>query len=317
MALESPERQLVVAILGATGTGKSELALSLAARVGGSIISADSMQVYRGMDIGTAKVPREQRRAIEHYLIDVVGPTEDFSVAAYQVLARKAVEAVLGRQKLPIVVGGTGLYARALLDGFEFIPHAPDHDLRADLRSENEEELRRRLRLCDPAAESGIAMHDVKRLIRSLEIASQSDELPSEVRRRRSEVPWRVLRIGLLAERADLYARLDARVDAMVASGMENEVRRLLAAGVTREHASMQGIGYKEVSAWVCGEIDRDTALLLWKRRTRSYTKRQETWFKRDLDVHWIHVSGNNSGTVLDEAVTLVNDARSEKERPS
>jgi len=309
MELASPSLPLVVGIIGATGTGKTALSLGIASRFGGSIVSADSMQVYRGMDVGTSKLGSSERLGIPHALIDVVPPNHHFSVAEYQVLAFEAVIEAIHLGRLPILVGGTGLYVRAVLDGYEFLPEKPDTMLRSQLRKLSEGELRERLRAIDPLAEGGIAANDSRRLERALEMSTQSADLPSILKRRRHPVPWRVLRIGLRAERAELYTRLDRRVEAMISAGMEEEVRRLLAEGLNPDDTAMQGIGYKELSAWMRGEVGRDEAIELWKRRTRNYAKRQETWFKREKDVQWIDVTNQSSDAILVQAALLVESA--------
>jgi len=309
MELASPSLPLVVGIIGATGTGKTALSLGIASRFGGSIVSADSMQVYRGMDVGTSKLGSSERLGIPHALIDVVPPNHHFSVAEYQVLAFEAVIEAIHLGRLPILVGGTGLYVRAVLDGYEFLPEKPDTMLRSQLRKLSEGELRERLRAIDPLAEGGIAANDSRRLERALEMSTQSADLPSILKRRRHPVPWRVLRIGLRAERAELYRRLDRRVEAMISAGMEEEVRRLLAEGLNPDDTAMQGIGYKELSAWIRGEVGRDEAIELWKRRTRNYAKRQETWFKREKDVQWIDVTSQSSDAILVQAALLVESA--------
>jgi tRNA dimethylallyltransferase len=309
MGSETASLPLILGIVGATGTGKTELSLQLARRFGGSIISADSMQVYQGMDVGTAKLSLSERLGVPHALIDVVPPNYHFSVAEYQVLALEAVNAAIHAQRLPILVGGTGLYVRAVLDGYEFLPEKPNAGLRTQLRTLPEGELRQRLRAIDPLAEREIASNDSRRLERALEMVAQSGDLPSVLKRRQHPVPWRVLRIGLRAERAELYSRLDRRVDAMISTGMEDEVRRLLVDGLNPDDTAMQGIGYKELSAWIRGEIGRDKAIALWKRRTRHYAKRQETWFRREKDVRWIDVSDQTAGSVLAQAARLVESA--------
>jgi tRNA dimethylallyltransferase len=267
------------------------------------------MQVYRGMDVGTAKLGLSERLGVPHALIDVVPAKHHFSVAEYQVLAFEAVNAAIRAERLPILVGGTGLYVRAVLDGYEFLAQKPDASLRSHLRTLPEGELRERLRAIDPLAEREIAANDSRRLERALEMSAQSEELPSAVKRRQHPIPWRVLRIGLRAERAELYRRLDRRVECMISAGMEEEVRRLLADGLNPDDTAMQGIGYKELSAWMRGELGRDEAIELWKRRTRNYAKRQETWFKKEKDVHWIDVSDQTSDSVLAQAAALVESA--------
>jgi len=315
MALELASPPLIVAIIGATGTGKTVLSLGLARRFGGSIISADSMQVYQGMDVGTAKPSPSERLGVPHALIDVVPPNHHFSVAEYQILALEAVHAAIRSQRLPILVGGTGLYVKAVLDGYEFLPEKPDASLRGQLRALSEDELRERLRAIDPLAEHEIAPNDSRRLGRALEMSAQSGDLPSALKRRQHPVSWRILRIGLRTERAELYRRLDQRVDAMISAGMEEEVRRLLADGLNSDDTAMQGIGYKELSAWICGETGRDEAIELWKKRTRNYAKRQETWFRREKGVHWIDVDSQTPDSVLEQASALVESAVGEPSR--
>jgi tRNA dimethylallyltransferase len=246
---------------------------------------------------------------VPHALIDVVLPGHHFSVAEYQVLALEAVNVAIRSERLPILVGGTGLYVRAVLDGYEFLPEKPNSSLRNELRMLSEGELRQRLRAIDPLAEREIASNDSKRLERALEMVAQTGDLPSVLKRRQHAVPWRVLRIGLRAERAELYSRLDRRVDAMISAGMEDEVRRLLADGLNPDDTAMQGIGYKELSSWIRGEIGHDEAIELWKRRTRNYAKRQETWFRTEKSVYWIDVSEQASGSVLVQATALVESA--------
>lgn len=301
---------LVVAIIGATGTGKSEVALDLALHFDGTIISADSMQVYRGMDIGSAKVPISARRRVPHELIDVVTPDHHFSVAEYQVRAVDAIQRAHAAGRLPIVVGGTGLYVRALLDGYEFLPEKPDRTLRDSLREQSERELRMQLQAVDPQAASDIAPNDVKRLTRALEIRAQSGDLPSTVKRRQHAVAWRDLRIGLRVERAELYKRLDQRVDVMLASGVEEEVRLLLAQGLGPDDTAMQGIGYKELGMWLGGQVTRNAAIELWKKRTRNYAKRQETWFRKDSGIQWIDGTGRSHDEILKQVTGLVESAR-------
>ena len=300
---------LVVAVIGATGTGKSEAALDLALRFRGTVISADSMQVYRGMDIGTAKLPVSARRGVPHEMIDVVMPDYHFSVAEYQRRAVDAIHTAHAAGRLPIVVGGTGLYVSALLDGYDFLPEGPDRALRTTLREQPEDDLRTRLRAVDPRAEEDIAPNDIKRLVRALEIHAQSGDLPSTIKRRQHAVAWRSLRIGLRTERTELYRRLDQRVDAMIANGVEAEVRELLARGLGPDDTAMQGIGYKELGMWLGGLVSRDTAIELWKKRTRNYAKRQETWFKRDREIQWIDVTKTPHDEILEEMAALVQSA--------
>lgn len=306
MASASADMPFVAAIVGATGTGKSQIALEVADRLGGTVISADSMQVYRGMDVGTAKIPMAERRGIPHALIDVVSPHHHFSVAEYQKLATDAIMEAHASGRLPILVGGTGLYVRAVLDGYEFLPERPDVNLRSSLRQLPESELRLQLAMVDPMAAEEIAINDVRRLERALEMHIQSGELPSTLKRRQHGVAWRSVRVGLRCERHDLYRRLDERVDAMCAHGMEAEVRKLLTQGLSMDDTAMQGIGYKELACWMRGDISYEEAIRLWKQRTRNYAKRQETWFKKEPGITWIDVTDRTLSDIACEVAGII-----------
>lgn len=306
MASVPADTLFVAAIVGATGTGKSQVALEVAIRLGGTIISADSMQVYKGMDIGTAKIPIAERRGIPHALIDVVSPRHHFSVAEYQKLATDAIMETYVSGRLPILVGGTGLYIRAVLDGYEFLPERPNANLRSSLRRLPKSELRLQLATVDPVAAEEIAVNDVRRLERALEMHIQSGKLPSMLKRRQHGVAWRSVRIGLRCDRRDLYRRLDERVDAMRAHGMEAEVRGLLAQGLSMDDTAMQGIGYKELVGWMCGGIGYEEAIRLWKQRTRNYAKRQETWFKKESGITWIDVTDRTLSDIACEVTDII-----------
>ncbi|MHB8071260.1 MAG: tRNA (adenosine(37)-N6)-dimethylallyltransferase MiaA, partial [Candidatus Cryosericum sp.] len=208
--------------------------------------------------------------------------------------------------RLPILVGGTGLYISAVLNGYEFLPEKPDVALRSALREQSESQLRVRLEAIDPQASGGIAANDIKRLERALEMHVQSGDLPSIIKRRRHSVPWHSLCIGLHVERTELYRLLDQRVERMLAEGIEKEVRLLLAQGIGPDDTAMQGIGYKELGSWLRGEMTRDAAIELWKKRTRNYAKRQETWFKRDPGIRWIDATRRPRDEVFEQAAALV-----------
>ncbi len=266
----------LVAIVGPTAAGKSAFALRLAGRLpGAAIVSADSRQVYRGLDIGTAKPTPEQQVRVPHRLIDVVDPDQAFSLADYQRLAYQAIDAA----ERPFLVGGTGLYVRAVVDGFVLPPAPPDPALRAARPSR--ETLLERLRQLDPAAAETVDAANPYRLLRAVERAGQP--LAAEPR-------YQSLQIGLTGPRAELYRRSDARVDGMLAGGWLDEVRALLA-GYPADLPALTGLGYRELIAHLRGELGYDQAVALVKQRTRQFIKRQQTWFKRDPRVHWFDVT--------------------------
>ncbi|ACX53002.1 tRNA delta(2)-isopentenylpyrophosphate transferase [Ammonifex degensii KC4] len=283
----------LVVITGPTATGKTAVGIEVALRLGGEIISADSMMVYKGMDIGTAKPSLEERKGVPHHLIDVVEPHEHFSVGAFQALARKLIEEIHSRGKLPLLVGGTALYIRAVIDGYIFTVKA-DKELRQRLLEEAQEKgtthLHAQLQAIDPQAAAKIHPRDRKRLVRALEIYYQTGKPPSEVMKKEPP-PYDVLMFGLNLAREELYRRIEQRVDAMLAAGLVEEVRRLLEQGVPPQATSMQGLGYKEIAAYLRGEISLERAVYLIKRNTRRFAKRQLTWFRHDPRIRWLDVA--------------------------
>lgn len=294
---ESPR---VIVIVGPTASGKSAVGIELALRLGGEIVSADSMQVYRGMDIGTAKATREERAAVRHHLIDVADPDEVFSAARYQELAAEAIEDIWGRGRLPIVVGGTGLYVDALIYGFLFPEEGRNPEVRADLEREAEEHgvgaLYARLGEVDPVAVSRIHPNDLRRIVRALEVHTVTGEPISRLQGRHQGRPrYRARLFGIAVERQALAARIDCRVRSMVEQGLLKEVRALYAAGYGPELTSMQAIGYKEFGGYIRGEASLGQALEALKTGTRRYAKRQITWFKRNPDVEWVR-AGEHAG---------------------
>ncbi|RDV84769.1 tRNA (adenosine(37)-N6)-dimethylallyltransferase MiaA [Ammonifex thiophilus] len=283
----------LVVITGPTATGKTAVGIEVALRLGGEIISADSMMVYKGMDIGTAKPSLEERKGVPHHLIDVVEPHEHFSVGAFQALARKLIEEIHSRGRLPLLVGGTALYIRAVIDGYTF-PVKADKELRQRLLKEAQEKgtahLHAQLQAIDPRAAGKIHPHDRKRIVRALEIYYQTGKPPSEVMKKEPP-PYDVLMFGLNLPREELYRRIEQRVDAMLAAGLVEEVRRLLEQGVPPQATSMQGLGYKEIAAYLRGEISFEQAVYLIKRNTRRFAKRQLTWFRHDPRICWLDVA--------------------------
>ncbi len=283
-------------IAGPTAVGKTELSLQLAEVLGGEIISADSMQVYRHMDIGTAKLPREERRGILHYMIDVVEPTATYTVYEYATTARQCIRDVFSRGKVPIVVGGTGLYFRSLINEFDFTETVRDESLRTELeevaRVVGSVSLHARLAALDAEAAARIHPHDKKRLIRALEIVMQTGRSMREsyALRERQFVPFLV---GLTDERERLYRRIDARVDHMIQMGLLREVEGLIALGCNERHSSMQAIGYKELVDYVEGRLGFNEAVELIKRSSRRYAKRQLSWFRAESRIKWYRLEEN------------------------
>jgi tRNA dimethylallyltransferase len=288
---EGVGRVHVLAIVGPTAVGKTALGVRVGRALGGEIVSADSRQIYRQMDIGTAKATPAEQAAVPHHLIDVVSPDESLTLAHYQALASRAIEEIWSRGRLPILVGGTGLYVRALLEGWTIPQAPPDEALRARLEREAEvhgaEALHRRLAEVDPEAAARIDARNVRRVIRALEIHAQTGR-PASVLQRREPPDWAVLRIGLTMPRAALYARIDARIEAMMAEGLEEEVRALLARGYGLELPAMSGLGYRQIGMYLRGEIDREEGVALIKRHTRRFVRQQYSWFRLDDPaIHW------------------------------
>ena len=281
----------LVVILGPTATGKSALALGLAKQFGGEIISADSVQVYRGLDIGSAKPTDEQRRQIPHHLIDVLDPDQDYSASVFRDQADEIIQH-LHRRKTPIfVVGGTGLYLKVLTRGLFHGPGGDPHFrsvLRHRAETEGEGALHRELLQCDPEAASRIHPHDTFRLIRALEVYHLSHRPISRFQREHDfgENPYQVLKIGLQCDRDELYRRVESRVE-MMEKGWLEEVRTLLERGYSRDLKSLQSLGYKRFIAHLEGEMDWAHAVHLIKQDTRRFAKRQITWFKSDQDIRW------------------------------
>lgn len=282
-------------IAGATASGKTGVALELAERLGGEIVGADSVQVYRGFDIGAAKPTREEQARVPHHLIDVVDPDHDYSAAEYGAAAGAAVRAIAARGRVPIVAGGTGLYLRALFEGLMPAP-GKDARLRAELEALATPALRAKLEAADPAWAARILGADRYRLIRALEIYTATGVTPSEwARRQAHERPFDTLWIGLAPPRAVLYERIDRRAAAMWAGGLLGEVAGLVAKGYgdTRPMAS---VGYAEARAQLAGALSCEQAVALAQQRTRNYAKRQGTWFRSLAQIHWFDSS--QTGTV-------------------
>lgn len=284
----------LVILTGPTAVGKSDLSVSLAGQIGGEIISADSMQVYRHMNIGSAKIMPEQMGGIPHHLIDVLEPTEDFNVVSFQQLAKRAMEGIYARGHIPVVVGGTGFYIQALLYDIDFTKNDDDPALRSRLEaiavSEGNEVLYERLRRIDPESCEIIHANNVKRVIRAIEFYEKTGMKISEhnKRQRNRKSPYNFAYFVLNDDRDKLYGRIEERVDLMMAQGLVEEVSLLAAAGCRRDMVSMQGLGYKEIMDYLDHKLSLEEAVYTLKRDTRHFAKRQLTWFRRERDVIWI-----------------------------
>lgn len=288
------DRKPLIILAGPTAVGKTSLSIRLAKETGGEIISADSMQVYRHMDIGSAKITKEEMEGVPHYLVDVLEPEEEFNVVRFQQMAKEAAERIWKKGKIPLVVGGTGFYIQALLYDIDFTENDGDESYRRQLErkasdEEGASELYEILKTVDPKAAQEIHPRNIKRIIRALEFYQQTGKKISEHNetQRQKESPYNYAYFVLTDERSRLYERIDRRVDLMMEQGLLDEVRYLKERGVRKDSTAMQGLGYKELYAYLEGEYPLDEAVRIIKRDTRHFAKRQLTWFKRERDVIW------------------------------
>lgn len=290
--MKDRERPRIVAVVGPTATGKTRIAMELAEAFSGEVISADSMQVYRGMDIGTAKPSARERERVPHHLVDVVDPDTEYTAARFRDEAAEKIIEITARGNLPIVAGGTGLYIRALTRGLFEGPEA-DEDLRDELMNEalvhGKEHLFRRLKEVDPEAAAATHPNNLRRVVRALEVYELSKRPITEFQREHafSEAPYDDLKVGLMKDRRELYRGINARVDRMISRGLVEETERLLAEGYTPDLKPMNGLGYKEVIGYIQGNYTLERAVELIKRNTRRYAKRQMTWFRKEPGVEW------------------------------
>lgn len=289
-------KQPLIILTGPTAVGKTKLSIALAKAVNGEIISADSMQVYRRMNIGTAKILPEEMQGVPHHLIDVLEPSEEFNVVRFAALAKQAIKECYAKGKIPILTGGTGFYIQAVLYDVDFTENEDDKSYREQLErlaeSEGAEALHARLKQIDEKAAADIHPNNVKRVIRALEFYEMSGgQKISEHNetQRQKESPYNFAYFVLNDERAAVYERIDRRVDEMLQQGLVEEVAALLAEGVSANAVSMQGLGYKEIVAYLKGECTLEEAVYILKRDTRHFAKRQLTWFKREKDVIWLN----------------------------
>ena len=287
----------VIVIVGPTASGKTKMSIELAKQINGEIISADSMQIYKYMDIGTAKPTLEERQGIRHYLIDEVTPADEFSVARFQGLALKYIEEIISKNKIPIVVGGTGLYINSLIYNIKFTEINTDWELRKKLqevaREKGNEYLHSELRKIDPEAAEKIHVNDTRRIVRALEVYYITNKPISYYQKiSRSEPPkYKFILFGIRMDREKLYNRINKRVDEMIEKGLVDEVKRLLEMGYDKCSIAMQGLGYKEILWYLKGEANLSEVIELLKRDTRRYAKRQMTWFTSIKDIIWLDIN--------------------------
>ena len=294
----------VVAVVGATATGKSGLALDLAERLGGEVVNADSMQLYRGMDIGTAKLPAEERRGVPHHLLDVLDVTEESTLAAYQSAARAAIADIRGRGRMPVLAGGSGLYVRAALDELEIPPADPQVRARLEARSAAGEDdaLREELRRVDPAAAEAIQDNNIRRIIRALEVVEITGRPFSATAPTKTYVRPSVV-IGLRDDWDALTGRIERRVEQMWADGLLDEVRYLESLGLRRGRTASRAIGYAQALGELDGEMTQAEAVASTQAATRRYARRQESWLRPDPRVQWLDAAAPD---LLEQAVALV-----------
>ena len=294
VAGEALLRERAWVILGPTAVGKTDVAIRLAERWGGEIISADSSAVYRGLDIGSAKPTPDEQRRVRFHLIDVADPSEVFTAARFRELALQAIADIQARGKRVLIVGGTGLYLRVLLHGFSLAPPPADPEVRARWKAEVERvgapALHARLQQIDPIAAARIHPNDAVRITRALEVYEMTG-VPISQWQRRAEAELPAIKVGLTMPREQLYARIDQRVDKMIAQGMLQEVQTLLQNGYNPEQPALKGLGYRHLIGYLQGRFSWDEAVRLWKRDTRRYAKRQMTWFRKEPGVHWVNAS--------------------------
>ncbi len=299
MPITTNAKRPLLVLVGPTAVGKTKLSLQLAKHVNAEIISGDSMQVYRKMDIGTAKLPASEQEGIVHHMMDIHEPDEPFSVAEFQERCSVLIEEICDRGSIPFIVGGTGLYVESVCYGFEFSEEGSDEAFRSEMAEyaskHGNEALHAKLNEVDPESAARLHPNDVRRIIRALEIyhltgSKMSDQLAGQKR----EPKYDLFMIGLTMDRQLLYKRIEDRIDLMLEEGLVQEVQHLLDLGYTRQMTSMQGLGYKEIAAYLEGEMSYEAAVSLLKRDTRRFAKRQLSWFRHMKDIQWLDVTDSS-----------------------
>ncbi len=305
-------REPIVTIVGPTAVGKTRLSLALAQDLDGEIISADSMQIYKQMDIGTAKASPREQKLIPHHMIDIIKADQEFSVADFQEAVDQIIPQIYQKGNLPMLVGGTGLYIKATIDGFIFPDMEIDWDFRKSLEREAEEKgnqyIHDKLREIDPKLADKLHPNDLRRVIRGLEIYRKTGKTSTyfKEKAKNRDPRYRSVKIGLRRDRQNLYQRINRRVDLMIEAGLVDEVRELYEQGYGRGLIAMQGLGYKEILGYFEDEYDLEEAIRLIKRNTRHFAKRQFTWFKRDKSIHWFDVDQCSFEELLVQVTELI-----------
>jgi len=311
---QASSKPSLLVLVGPTAVGKTKLSLHLAADYGAEIISGDSMQVYRGMDIGTAKATPEERSAVTHHLIDIHEPDHPFSVAEFQHRARHLIADIHERGKLPFIVGGTGLYVESVCYDFQFTEQGSDEAYREELQIYAErngnEALLERLREIDPETAERLHANDRRRIIRAMEVYRLTGErLSDQLKVQKKQSPYELCIVGLTMDRALLYKRIEERIDLMIEQGLVEEVRRLREKGYGMQHISMQGLGYKEILSYLDGALTLEEAVAQLKQDTRRYAKRQLSWFRHMKQIEWVDVTElGNFSTHLDQIRAIIAD---------
>ena len=298
----------LIILAGPTASGKTALSIELAKRLNGEIISADSMQVYRGMDIGTAKVTKDEMDGVVHHFVDIIEPDEEWNVMRFCELARAAIDDICARGKVPIVVGGTGFYIHALAYGAEFDEEPEDTSLRTSLEKLTEAEIHEKLRTVDPESAEAIHPNNKKRVIRALEYFEHTGEKISvlNARLKQKPSPYQLAYLVLDMPRPILYERIDKRVDLMMEAGLVEEVRQLKAKGYTKDMVSMKGLGYKEILDALDGNNTLEEAVYILKRDTRHFAKRQITWWKGEKEAVFLPCDPRD--TLLERALAIIKE---------
>ena len=310
------QQKPMIILTGPTAVGKSALSVELAKKINGAVISADSMQVYRHMDIGSAKITPEEMQGVPHYMIDELEPDEEFHVVRFVTMAKEYLKEIYADGKIPIIAGGTGFYIQALLYDIDFTEQQCDETYRRQLedlaREHGAEYLHGILREVDPASAEAIHANNIKRVIRALEFYHLSGKKISEHNEteRQKQSPYNFAYFVLTDERAKLYERIDRRVNAMIEAGLVEEVKKLKSMGCSREMVSMQGLGYKEILAYLDGGCTLEEAVYIIKRETRHFAKRQLTWFKRERDVIWLdkQAFGYDDAAILKDMISILEE---------
>jgi tRNA dimethylallyltransferase len=311
---EMDNRPPLLVLVGPTAVGKTALSLEIAEALNAEIISGDSMQVYRRMDIGTAKLKPEEMQGIPHHLIDVCEPDYPFSVSEFQTLCTQNIQEIHARGRLPFIVGGTGLYVESVCYGFQFQEHGADDSFREEMRDyareHGAEALHERLAAVDPVTAARLHYNDERRVVRALEVFHLTGKpfslIQEQSRGDEKRSPYRLCIIGLTMDRAALYRRIEQRVDEMLDAGLVNEVKSLLDEGVPRDAVSMRGLGYKEIAAYLAGEVDYTAAVEILKRDTRHFAKRQLSWFRHMKDLEWVDVGAFSKNKELFKAICAI-----------